>query len=230
MLSDEKKDQLINVIGKSVKEYPCNESIMDIFERKAKECPQETALVYQDQTMTYRELNDRAEELAYYLTQVYRIKPQDIVGIMMERSFDLIIGIFGILKSGAAYLPIGCDYPESRIAYILENSRTPFVLVNKRPEKTADSVTYVNIHELPEESPDRDSGLPARNDQYPAYVLYTSGTTGKPKGVVISNANVVNMLYILQDFYPLQPQEPIILKTVYRIINVMKLLKIVINV
>jgi D-alanine--poly(phosphoribitol) ligase subunit 1 len=166
-------------------------------------------------TLTYGQLNEKANQLAHRL-RAEGVGPGQIVGIMVERSFAMMIGLLGILKSGGAYLPIAPDNPPERIAYILEDGGVKTLLVQ---EKTAGKFSFsggvVNLEDRqifsgPAENP---AHLSRPGDL--AYVIYTSGSTGKPKGVTIEHRSVVNRLNWMQNAYPIDPADVILQKTPY---------------
>src|SRR5690606_186683 len=109
-------------------DYPIDKTIVDLFEEQVMETPDNVAVVFGDEELTYRELNQKANQLAGYLRDRYEIKPDDLVGIKLDRSEQMIVYILGVLKSGAAYVPIDINYPEERIAYIEKDSGWKVVL------------------------------------------------------------------------------------------------------
>ncbi|MCU0288221.1 MAG: amino acid adenylation domain-containing protein, partial [Acidobacteria bacterium] len=175
-----------------------------------------TSLQYQYQ-ITYRQLNDQSNRLAGVLIEK-GVLPDDIVGIMMERSIDLIIAILGILKAGGAYLPIDLEYPQERIDYMLKDSGTRILITNNENKKTGNYQCSIVNCQLSM------SGCPRRGLHHSSfiihhsnfsYIIYTSGSTGKPKGVLVEQHSVVNILFSLFEKYPLHRQDCYLLKTTY---------------
>ncbi|MBD2741475.1 non-ribosomal peptide synthetase [Coleofasciculus sp. FACHB-1120] len=166
----------------------------ELFEEQAERTPDAIAVVFDNQQLTYAELNTKAHQLAHHL-QKLGVKPEVLVGICVERSLEMVIGLLGILKAGGAYLPLDPAYPPERLAFMLEDAQVPVLLTQKRllnllPSQNAQVVCLDSdwgnqqIH----------SQNPIPNPSNLAYVIYTSGSTGRPKGVQISHACVVNFL------------------------------------
>ncbi|OYE05895.1 non-ribosomal peptide synthetase [Nostoc sp. 'Peltigera membranacea cyanobiont' 232] len=178
-------------------DYPQNQTLVEIFEQQVAKNPNNIALVFESQSLTYQQLNQKANQLAHYLIQNYQIKPDTLIGICVERSLEMIIGVLGILKAGAAYVPIDPNYPQERIEFILRDCGTSLLLTqsfikDKLPlselehqlicldEETFSSalIDNLNIQILPDNL---------------AYIIYTSGSTGRPKGVMIEHQGIVNL-------------------------------------
>ncbi len=193
ILSDEEKDRLLFEYNNTQCDYPSSETIISLFQQQVAKTPDKTALVYEKTKLTYRELDEASSRLASNLRNQYQVQPNDIIAIMADRSERMIIGLFGILKSGAAYLPVDPNYPADRIRYMLEDSAAQVLLIC---EPMTDDITYqgriAEYHELIENG---NTGLSLFNKSADlCYVIYTSGSTGKPKGVKICHRNVVNFM------------------------------------
>ena len=155
IVTPEEKEQLINTFNNTNSNYPKNKTISELFEEQVNLTPNNIALVFENKSLTYKELNEKANSLAYFLTQK-QIKNNSIVGIMVNRSLEMIIGILAVLKAGGAYIPIDPDYPSNRIDYILKNSNCSFVLtsqnlldsININCEKIDISLTNKKIYTL----------------------------------------------------------------------------------
>ena len=171
--------------------------IHELLEQKVLQLPNATALICRDAQLTYSELNARANRVASYLSRL-DVGPEKLVGICVERSLEMVIGLLGILKAGGAYLPLDPAYPNKRLAFMVEDSK-PLVLLTQRslvqllPNKSAhvvclDDCAWVN--DLPHSGGAQTSCYPDAKTL--AYVIYTSGSTGKPKGVMIEHRNVLN--------------------------------------
>jgi amino acid adenylation domain-containing protein/non-ribosomal peptide synthase protein (TIGR01720 family) len=185
-------------------DYPHDKTLVDLFEGQVDKTPEAVAVVFENQQLTYQDLNTKANQLGHYL-QTLGIKPEVLVGICVERSFSLIIGLLGILKAGGAYLPLDPSYPDARLAFMLEDAQTPVLLTQssltqKLPKTTALTILLdVEIETLSRFSQENpDSGLKPENL---AYVIYTSGSTGKPKGTLIIHQGLVNYLSWSVDTY-----------------------------
>ena len=190
---DEKKKILYDFNNTSA-DYPRDKTITQLFEEQVEKTPDNIAVVFEDQKLTYRELNERANSLASYLRS-QKIGRNDIVGIMVNRSLEMIISILAVLKSGACYIPIDPEYPQDRIEYMLNNSNTKLLLTFKRLENkvTFDNKLFVELdNELYNSNKDNLININEPDDL--AYIIYTSGSTGKPKGVMLKHSNINNFI------------------------------------
>ncbi|WP_052350263.1 non-ribosomal peptide synthetase [Paenibacillus gorillae] len=191
------------------------ESIPLQFLEQVNKNPNKVAMVFNNQSLTYLELHEKSDRLASYLRNK-GIGSDSIVGIMVERSFEMIIGIMGILKSGGAYLPIDPDYPNQRIDYMIQDSGITILLTTKVFEsKTNSECEFIyldNINSFMHEA----KNLPISYDTSSlAYIIYTSGSTGKPKGVKIEQRSLINRLNWMQRCYPIYDSDVIMHKTPY---------------
>ena len=163
--------------------------------------PNNTAVIYEDVKLTYKELNEKANQLAHYLIKQHNIKPDSLITLLLDRSECMIISILGVLKAGAAYVPMDPEYPDDRIKYILNDTKTDIVITNeiynKKVNKINKKVSTIAIDDsiqkldkYPITNPIIDN-LTSNNL---SYIIYTSGTTGKPKGVQIEHHSVVNVI------------------------------------
>ncbi|OAJ73791.1 gramicidin biosynthesis protein [Brevibacillus sp. SKDU10] len=176
----------------------CDEkTIQEWFQVQVTKIPDEIAIVYGDKTLTYRQLDELSTQLAHYLREQYQIKPNDLVGIMLERSEQMIVSLLAILKSGAAYVPIDPTYPVERIRYIINDSQMKVLVTKSRFQNRMGDRSETAILLLDEvdaklanQSITVPHGINKGSDL--AYVIYTSGSTGNPKGVMVTHANVSN--------------------------------------
>ena len=190
---DEKKKILYDFNNTSA-DYPRDKTITQLFEEQVEKTPDNIAVVFENQKLTYRELNERANSLANYLRS-QKIGRNDIVGIMVNRSLEMIISILAVLKSGACYIPIDPEYPQDRIEYMLNNSNAKLLLTFKRLENkvTFDNKLFVELdNELYNSNKDNLININEPDDL--AYIIYTSGSTGKPKGVMLKHSNINNFI------------------------------------
>ncbi len=193
--------------------YPKDKTLHKIFQEQVEKNPDRIAVIFEDSCLTYQELNKKANQVAYRLREE-KIGPDKIVGIMVERSLEMMVGILAILKAGGAYMPISPEYPEDRIQYMLEDSGATVLMTqtrfkNKIPFRgktinLEEETIYIGTEVDPKyESSPRDL----------AYVIYTSGSTGKPKGVMIEHYSVINRIYWMQKKYPICTPDVILQKT-----------------
>jgi amino acid adenylation domain-containing protein/non-ribosomal peptide synthase protein (TIGR01720 family) len=191
-------------------------SLHRLIEAQVARTPRAHATVYEGEQLTYAELNARANRLARHLRRL-GCGPETRVGVAMERSLDLVVALLGILKAGAAYVPLDPDYPAERLAYMLEDSR-PAVLVTQQrllaslpswggPVLCLDTASEILAAESPA---DLDGDL---DDRHLAYMIYTSGSTGRPKGAMVHHRGIVNRLLWMQEAYRLTPAETVLQKT-----------------
>lgn len=190
---DEKKKILYDFNNTSA-DYPRDKTITQLFEEQVEKTPDNIAVVFEDQKLTYRELNEKANSLACYLRE-NGIERNNIVGIMVKRSLEMIVSILAVLKAGACYIPIDPEYPQDRIEYMLNNSNTKLLLTFKRLENkvTFDNKLFVELdNELYNSNKDNLININEPDDL--AYIIYTSGSTGKPKGVMLKHSNINNFI------------------------------------
>lgn len=195
LLTVEERERILEKFSRASSGHPGAASIPELFELQTEQTPDAAALVFNQSQMTYRELNNRANRLALHL-QGLGVGPEVLVGMYMERSFDMIVGLLGILKAGGAYLPLNPDDPQERLTFMLRDAQAPVVLTMA---KLADNLyrTGVKVVCLDEEL---SASLSADNPECTvepsnlAYVMYTSGSTGQPKGVSVTHSAVVRLV------------------------------------
>lgn len=182
-------------------DYPKEKSLVDLFYEQVKKSPNAIALIFEDTELSYLELNAVSNQFADYLCQTYKIKPDELVGIMLDRSEWMIIAILGIIKAGGAYVPIDPDYPRERINYIMSDSACK-VLVDK------DELAHFKLSKDKFSKENKETGLTSANL---VYCIYTSGSTGNPKGVLVEHRNVVNLLWSQKEqVYKMTPDERVL--------------------
>jgi len=215
IMSWEEKHEILYLFNDTQADYPKDKTIHQLFEEQVERTPDNVAIVFKDKQLTYKELNAKANQLARVLRDK-GVKPDTIVGIMVERSFEMIIGIMGILKAGGAYLPIDPEYPKERIQYMLEDSQATILLTQKRFGEKAEfdgETIDVNNEKIYTIETDNLININKPNDLI--YVIYTSGSTGKPKGVMIEHISVINRINWGQKNYPINENSTILQKTPY---------------
>jgi amino acid adenylation domain-containing protein len=201
LLTKTERKQLLEEWNDTGSEYSRNESIHHLIESQAQHTPDSVAIEFVNQMLSYAQLNSRANQLAHYL-QKCGVSVESRVGLYLERSPEMLVAILGVLKAGAAYVPLDPAYPKDRIAFIVEDSQLQLLLTQQR------LVEQLPAHSAPVVRLDADwLSIASEGAANPgikitprnlAYVLYTSGSTGKPKGVQIEHGNVVNFLCSMQ--------------------------------
>jgi len=198
ILTGEERQQLLVGWNATQATYPKQSCIHQLFEDQVKRTPDKVAVIYQGTQLTYRQLNARANQLAHYLRQL-GVGPEVLVGLSVERSLEMVVGLLGILKAGGAYVPLDPTYPAERIAFMIEDAQSPVLVTQQH------LVTHIHTPPIPTiVCLDTDAPLlakqseadppPAAAAENVAYVIYTSGSTGRPKGVQVLHRAVVNLL------------------------------------
>jgi amino acid adenylation domain-containing protein len=181
-------------------EYPKNKTMVDLFEEQVNKTPYNTALIFDNTHLSYKDLNAISNQLADYLRKTYALQRDDLAGIMLERSEWMMITMLAILKAGAGYVPIALDYPQERIDYLLSDSGCKVLINENELEKFKPSQSSYS-----KENPT--VGLTVNNLMY---CIYTSGSTGLPKGVLIEHLTVVNLAYAQKNEFGVTPEERIL--------------------
>ncbi|MEC0090297.1 non-ribosomal peptide synthetase [Paenibacillus macquariensis] len=185
---------LCQVYDKS-KEYPRDKTIHELFEEQVKYSPNETAVIFDSQHLTYKELNERANQIAWILREK-GVSAQEPVGIMLDRSLEFVVSVLAILKAGGAFVPVDSDYPETRIRYMLQKSGIKCVLTQQpwHPAIPKD-IDRLDVYEASLLQRETENLQNWNESTHLMYIIYTSGTTGNPKGVMLEHRNLVNLLY-----------------------------------
>lgn len=197
IVTPKEKEELVNTFNQTEIDYDKNIPIIQYFEQQAKLHPKDIALVFENATMTYETLNERANSLAYLLREK-GVTNNTIIGIMENRSFEMIIAILAVLKSGGSYIPIAPEYPDSRIAYMLKNSKASILLTEKSLQNKVifdKEIIYITLNnsEIYNYHKDNLENISKPDDL--SYIIYTSGSTGEPKGVMLTQKNLTNFYH-----------------------------------
>ncbi|SHJ86736.1 amino acid adenylation domain-containing protein [Clostridium cavendishii DSM 21758] len=193
--------------------FPENKTIQRFIEEQSLWYPNRVAVCFHGQRYTYSDINRKANLLAKFLRDTKGVKTGEIVGIVADRSLEMIVGVYAIIKAGGVYMPISTDLPSKRIEYLIYDSGINYVLVKKNDAIKTDSVELINIDVVIENETTVENLVNVCEARDPIYVIYTSGTTGKPKGVVVEHRSVVNRLNWMQKMYPLSKDDVILQKT-----------------
>ena len=238
LLTETENHQLLIEWNDTKADYPEDKMIHQLFEEQVKQNPDSIAVVYEDEELTYQQLNERANQLAHHL-RVLGVRPDTLVAIAVERSLEMIIGLLGILKAGGAYVPLDPNYPEERLRFMLEDTNAPILItqVHLQEKIKAYSGITLNLHLLTEKKElfieekslntdysqtQRWINPSAESFENPeclttphnlAYVIYTSGSTGKPKGSENTHDGLTNHLLSTSDYYIFSLQDSLLLIT-----------------
>ena len=215
LLTEAQQHQLVVDWNDTQTNYPMDQCIHELFEAQVERSPDAIAVIFEDQQLTYRELNQRANQLAHHLRSL-GVGPEVLVGICVERSLNMVIGLLGILKAGGAYVPLDPSYPKERLAFMLENAQPSVLLTqlylleiptHKAKVVCLDSDWEAIAHQKIEN--------PVCNitPENLAYVIYTSGSTGRPKGAMNTHQGICNRLLWMQDAYQLTVTDRVLQKT-----------------
>ena len=190
IVTPKEKEKIIKEFNKTELDYDKNIPFIRYFERQVEKTPRNIAIVFEGKNMTYKELNEKANSLAYELRN-NGVQNNTIVGILLERSFEMLISILAVLKAGGSYIPIAVDYPKDRVQYMLEDSNASILLTNQNIRNKVDkkiiNVKNPNIYENNKENLENIS-----KPEDLSYLIYTSGSTGTPKGVMLKQQNLSN--------------------------------------
>jgi amino acid adenylation domain-containing protein len=216
LLTASERHQLFVEWNRTQTDYPREKTLHELFEAQVARSPDAVAAALAGQQVTYRELDQAASQVAHHL-RALGVGPDTSVGICLDRSVKMIIGLLGILKAGGAYLPLEPTYPKERLAFMLEDSRSSLVLTQRRlldalPRRAARLVCLdSDWNSIASASPEKIP--PSAGSEQLAYVIYTSGSTGRPEGVQIPHRAVVNFLYSMQREPGLSSQDALLAAT-----------------
>ncbi|GAX45459.1 amino acid adenylation domain-containing protein [Tolypothrix sp. NIES-4075] len=216
LLTQVEQHQLLVEWNNTQADYPLDKCIHQLFEEQVKRTPDAVAVLFDNQQLTYHQLNTRANQLAHYLRSL-GVKPDTLIGICAERSLEMVVGLLGILKAGGAYVPLDPDYPQERLSFMLQDAQVSVLLTQQHlieslPDHQAQLVCLdTDWHLIGEYNQENSiSDVQASNL---AYVIYTSGSTGQPKGVMLSHRNLCNHMFWMQATFPLTETDKVLQKT-----------------
>ncbi|WP_028389548.1 non-ribosomal peptide synthetase [Legionella fairfieldensis] len=217
---------ILSEFNRTTQNFPQGGTIIDLFEEQVQKTPERIALIFEDIKLTYKELNEKANQLAHYLTTHHQVKPDDLIALLLERNEHTIIAILAILKAGGAYVPLDFSYPPERIEYILDDTQVKMILVNEshldkltpclnseneyKSTRNGADIIVIDSQKIQKKLAEfeKTNIITADTGTNLVYVIYTSGTTGKPKGVMVEHKNVLNTLYALNEVYQRNEETP----------------------
>jgi amino acid adenylation domain-containing protein/non-ribosomal peptide synthase protein (TIGR01720 family) len=195
LLTEIEKSQLLSEFNNTSTEYPTDKTIIELFEDQVRRSPEAIALVFDGKQVTYKQLDDRSNQLANFLI-AKGTKPGSNIGLLSHRCVEMIIGMFGILKTGCAYVPLNTEYPRQRLNYIIENSGVSNIVYTDSQLLKSSGLEGYQCTDVKKShlSPVGASGIKTSIDTC-SYVMYTSGTTGQPKGIAVAQRNIIKLVY-----------------------------------
>jgi amino acid adenylation domain-containing protein/non-ribosomal peptide synthase protein (TIGR01720 family) len=198
LLSQSEERLILNDFNKTVTNYPSNKTIQELFEEQVSKTPMAIAVVVEDKVMTYEELNAQSNKLAHHLRENYTIHPNDFIGLIVNRSSEMIVSILGILKAGAAYVPIDASYPGERIKQLLVDSQVKLVIteheqITRLSDYYPAALVVLDIKQAGLSDKIENPDIVNKSTDL-AYLIYTSGSTGMPKGVMIEHKSIVRLV------------------------------------
>jgi amino acid adenylation domain-containing protein len=216
LLAEVEKQQILVDWNDTHRDYPKDKCVHELFETQVEKTPDAIAVVFEDQRLTYRELNTRANQLAHHLRK-RGVQPETLVAVCMERSLEMVIGILGVVKVGGAYVPIDPDSPTDRLRFMLQDAQASLILTQ---EKISSYLVEFGDQRICLDDAGVDLSLESKenfengvNGKNAAYMIYTSGSTGTPQGVVNVHGGLRNRLQWMQEAYRLTPADRVLQKT-----------------
>ncbi len=217
LLADDIESKIVTDWNATQHSYP-DSLVPSLLSEQAAKTPDNIALVFAQQSLTYAQLEQRSNRLAHYLTE-QGVSTESLIAVCMQRSLELVISLHAIVKAGGAYIPLDPDYPQERLDYMIENSAAQYCLSqqnlsNKLNNFTGQRIVIETLESTLKQQPDHapDNNLHPDNI---AYIIYTSGSTGQPKGVANSHQALANRLNWMQRSYPLDQHDTVLQKTPY---------------
>ncbi len=215
ILTDQERKTLVVDWNHTWRDCPTNVCLHELIEAQVERTPDAVALVFENESLTYREVNRRANRLAHHLRKL-GVGPEAIVGIFGERSLEMVIGLVATLKAGGAYLPLDPTYPTDRLAFMLADAQPAVVLMQRQMAAQApphDAKVVFLEDKLAAESDDDVNPVNLTQPENLAYVIYTSGSTGQPKGAMNTHRGICNRLLWMQEQYRLTAEDRVLQKT-----------------
>lgn len=211
LLNEEQYRLLVLDQNKTDKFFP-KQTIHSLIDAQAKKTPDAIAIQFNDQQLTYKELNEKSNQLARHIRDLYKLRksqdlqPDTCIVLYLNRGLETVLGILAVLKAGAAYVPADVSYPQERIDFIVQDTQAPFILTEKNTleisgaDLPSEKILCIGLSETFYEEVSSDDLSPVANIHHLAYIIYTSGTTGKPKGVMIEHQSFTQFIYNFNDY------------------------------
>lgn len=208
-LTEAERQQIVGTWNNTQRSYPRSECVHQIFEAQVARTPDAVAIQYGNETITYRELNARSNQLAHYL-QKQKVSAHTLVGVYLDRSIDMVVALLAVLKAGAAYVPLDLSYPRDRLAFMVADTEMPVILTDTKrlgelPDTGTPAIcldrTWKEIEREPRQLP---PNLATADST--AYLIYTSGSTGRPKGVAVPHRGITRLV-LNTDYVQIQPED-----------------------
>jgi amino acid adenylation domain-containing protein len=218
LLTTNERKQVIEEWNRTTVEFPRRKCLPGLIEEQVARTPEAIAVEHQGRKLSYRELNERANQLAWRLRELC-VGTETRVGLMVERSLEMVVGLLGVLKAGAAYVPLDPDYPRERLNYMLESSQIKVLLTQERlrqqlPPYGGQVLELDGAEEQRRIAEQKKENLDVELlPGHLAYIIYTSGSTGRPKGVMNTHGGLLNRLLWMQEEYRLEPSDVVLQKT-----------------
>ncbi len=205
ILFEEERNQLLFDFNNTDANYSKGKMIHELFEEQVELTSDKIAVIFEDKCLTYKQLNEKANQLARFIrakNSELGIANNRVVAIRVERSIEMIVGMLAILKSGGAYLPIDCEYPEERMAFLIKDSETSILLTqNQFMDKVESDGIVIDLNQESLYSGDSSNLNKINESNDLAYIIYTSGSTGEPKGVAVEHNSIINTLCWRRSYY-----------------------------
>ena len=219
-------NQIIYDWNQTEKNFPSDKTIHQLFEEQVIKTPDNIALVFEDQKLTYRQLNEKSNQLARHIRDHYELKtkkklvPDTLITLCLDRSLELVIGILGVLKAGGAYVPVDPSYPKHRTDYLLADTKSELILSQRHLIQgstllPSEKVIDIDLSEKFYRMEDPSNLKPCSSASDLVYLIYTSGTTGKPKGVMLEHASICNRVFYIISYSNISASDYHLFKTNY---------------
>ena len=216
LLHEHERYQVLSAWNDTQIEYPSKRCIHELFEQVVELAPDQIAVIYEGKRVTYDELNRRANQLANCLIEL-GVRPDELIGILMERSVEMVVSLLAVLKAGGAYVPMDPAYPRERLAHMTENSRVKVLICQERlgnlVEVQGGRIVWIDRDSAEIDGFSQENPATRLGEENLAYVIYTSGSTGKPKGAMNRHGSIANRLLWMQHQYQLHCDDRVLQKT-----------------